>query len=241
MKLAGYLKTSLLDWPGKVVSVVWTRGCNLRCSFCHNGGLVVGNGKKDVDGETILKDLEGHRKWVDGLVITGGEPTLHKGLGPFCERVKALGLAVKLDTNGTNYTILKELNLEKLVDFVALDIKSDWKNYAKMVGKRGVDVKSIKKSLELILGSGLEYELRTTVVPGLHNEQILMKMVEEIDEVWKRAKMKKPVKWVWQNFRGGNCLDDKFDDKKGYTLVAVEAMRKKVEEIGIAVKLRGWS
>jgi len=242
MIFGGYLGVSLLDWPGKVSTVVFTRGCNFLCHFCHNRDLVIDEGKVEkLEEDEIVRRVKKRSKLIDGVVITGGEPTLHKGLVGFCGKIKALELMVKLDTNGTNYIVLKELIDKKQINCVAMDIKSDWRNYARVVGKKGVAIKNIKKTLELILKSDLEYELRTTVVPEIHKEQMLVNMAQEIIGVKRRLKIKKPVEWTWQNFRGENCLDERFNNKKGYALVKIKGMKKRIEKAGVIVGLRGWS
>jgi pyruvate formate lyase activating enzyme len=241
MKIAGYLKTSLLDWPGKVASVIFTVGCNFRCPFCHNRDLVVGTQKLElVDEGSLLSDLKKRKKWIDGLVITGGEPTLQPDLAAFCRKVKKLGLGIKLDTNGSHPEVLEKLFKNDLVDFMAMDVKTDINHYSQLVnpqekvmaGENGLK-EQIKKSIRLIVGSGLTYEFRTTVVPEIHNLESLTKMVAEV------GKLGVP-KLTWQNFVGRNCIDKKLNGKTGYPKKITLAWKKEVERMGVVVNLRGW-
>lgn len=235
MKIAGYLKTSLLDWPGKVSSVIWVVGCNFRCPFCHNRDLVLGNRDLSyLNQESLLADLKKRKKWIDGLVITGGEPTLQLDLADFCKQVKNLGLGVKLDTNGSQPEIIQHLIKEKLVDFIAMDLKNCFQEYDRTVGIK-VDSKKIKRSIKIILKSGLEYEFRTTVVPQIHNEESLKQLAKQIRE------LAGETSWVWQNFVARNCLDKSFEKIKGYSKRRIESWKKEMESQGISIILRGWS
>lgn len=234
MRIGGYLKTSLLDWPTQVASVIWTVGCNFRCPFCHNRSLVLAeNGLEMVEAKMVLADLKKRKKWVDGLVITGGEPTLQPDLVDFCRQVKKIGLGVKLDTNGTNPAVLMRLIGEKLVDFVAVDVKSDRDTYERVAGVK-VDINKIGETVRLLVDWGGEYELRTTVVPEFHNEVVLTKMAEEI-AVWGGGK------WVWQNFRGGDCLDVEYNPKRGYRPREIKKMRDGLGKVGRKITLRGFA
>jgi len=168
--IGGFTPFTLTDYPGKVAAIVFTQGCNLACPFCHNKSLIPIN-KKDscLEDESLdgLFDFLASRKGkLQGVVVTGGEPTIQTGLKDFLKRLKELGLEVKLDTNGTNPEALGEVIGEGLVDFIAMDIKAPWEKYDKVAGK-SVDVSSLKESVELILSSGLECQFRTTFVPSL--------------------------------------------------------------------------
>ncbi len=175
MKIAGFKKQSLIDYSGNISSVVFTQGCNFRCSFCHNPDLVLpekfGNIYKE---EEIFDYLEKYKNLLDAVCITGGEPTLHNDLPLFISKIKKLGLKVKLDTNGTNPNMLKSLISQKMLDFIAMDIKHQLKFdlYNKTVGNwisKDVFTK-ILYSINIIKNSKIDYEFRTTVVKGLHNK-----------------------------------------------------------------------
>lgn len=167
MRLGGLLKFSLIDYPGKVAAVVFTQGCNYRCPFCHNPELVLPDlfsGPLPV--EEVLVFLEKRRGQLQGLVITGGEPTLHADLSDFIRAVKEKGFLVKLDTNGSRVDVLRSILEEKLVDYIAMDIKSSLSSYDHAVGVKA-DIESVKASIELIKTSGIEHEFRTTALKDI--------------------------------------------------------------------------
>ena len=166
MKIGGFLKTSLIDYPGGMISaVIFTQGCNFRCPFCHNPELVIPEKFGPlIPEEEIFEFLKGRRGQLQGVVITGGEPTIHSGLKSFIERVKALGFAVKLDTNGSNPEVLEELL--PLLDYISMDIKAPLEKYSHLAGVR-VDILNVQRSIRLIRKSNIEYEFRTTFVKPL--------------------------------------------------------------------------
>lgn len=177
MKIGGFQKFSLIDYPGLVSAVIFTRGCNLRCPYCHNPELVLPERfEKTVDAEYIVDFLGNRTGKIDSVTITGGEPSLQKGLIPFINRIKKLEFKIKLDTNGTFPEIIEKILNENLVDFIAMDIKAPYSSYSHISGVF-VDTDFITKSICSILNSGIDYQFRTTIVPGLHTEEI----VEEIN------------------------------------------------------------
>ncbi len=166
----GIQKLSLVDYPGKMVSTLFTGGCNFRCPYCHNRQLVFLNeAPNEIDQFEILAYLNKRRNLIDGVCITGGEPLLHDGLFDFIKEIKKFGLLVKLDTNGSHYDYLKQLLDMQLVDYVAMDIKNDEAHYLETVGLNEVDLDNIKKSIELIKKQAPDYEFRTTFVQEFHN------------------------------------------------------------------------
>ena len=177
MQIGGFQKMTLVDYPGKIATTVFTVGCSFRCPFCHNPELVISQPLpshplftgKGAEGEffDFLKMRHGK---LDGVCITGGEPTIQPDIVLFIEKIKEIGFAVKLDTNGTRPDVLKKLLDKKLLDYIAMDIKSDLRNYDKLTGSK-VDKERIKLSVNLIMNSRVPYEFRTTVVPGLHAEK----------------------------------------------------------------------
>ena len=170
MKIAYVEWASLIDFPGRVAAVIWTVGCNLRCPFCYNGELVLPERTVDlppVDPEMVLSELASRRGFLDGLAVTGGEPTLQGGLADFLAEVKALGLKVKLDTNGTRPEVLATLLERGLVDYVALDLKAPFPRYPEFTGVREDVSGRVKQSVRILREWAPDYELRTTVVPGL--------------------------------------------------------------------------
>jgi len=168
MRISGLQKTTLLDYPGKVACTVFLSGCNLRCPFCHNASLVVRPAEDAVTEEEFFAFLRKRKGILDGVCITGGEPTLRTDLPDFIGKIKNLGYLVKLDTNGTNPEMLEKLISEGLVDFVAMDIKNAPSRYAPICG--GVDVlEAVKKSVELLMKGTVDYEFRTTCVRPFHD------------------------------------------------------------------------
>ena len=176
MKIAGLQKMTLLDYPGKVACTVFLGGCNFRCPFCHNSELLDGTAQPEMDSEGLLTFLESRNGILDGVCITGGEPTLQKELPVLLESIKALGFRVKLDTNGYRPEVLKDLVGRGLVDYVAMDVKNCPNRYAETVGVPGLDIGRIEESLRFLLAGNVDYELRTTVVSPLHDK----KAIEEI-------------------------------------------------------------
>ena len=163
----------MVDYPGKLAATVFTGGCNLRCPFCHNALLVtqLNQNEERHTEEEILAFLRSRKGLLDGMVLSGGEPLLQEGVAEFLSRVKALGFAVKLDTNGCYPEILAELLAQNLIDYVAMDIKNSPARYAETVGLPDFDLAPIEKSIEILKKSGIDYEFRTTVVQEFHTAE----------------------------------------------------------------------
>ena len=177
LSFKGLQKTTLIDFPGKVACTFFLAKCNFRCPFCYNANLVFDRGTGFEMGEAqALEFLSGRKGFLDGICITGGEPTLHS-LGGFLKKVKAIGFLVKLDTNGSRPQALKSLLGKGLLDFVSMDVKSGPAGYEKAAGTK-VDLEKIGQSISLIRDSGVDYEFRCTVVPLLHKEKDLLEMGE---------------------------------------------------------------
>lgn len=172
MKIHGFQSLTLLDYPGKVACTVFLGGCNFRCPFCQNTGLVLAPEREAVvPMEEVMGVLRKRRGMLDGVCITGGEPTLTSDLREFILRVRELGYLVKLDTNGYRPEVLENLLAEGLLDYVAMDIKSSPENYARVAGLPGLDLQRIRRSVELLMEAGVDYEFRTTVAQGLHTRE----------------------------------------------------------------------
>src|SRR3989339_28387 len=166
MIIKGFQRTSLVDFPGNIVSTVFLSGCNFRCPFCHNPELALDSPDlKALPERKVLAEIEAHKRFIDGVCVSGGEPTVHSGLPDFLAKIKALGLKVKLDTNGSNPEMLRTVIAERLVDFISMDVKSSPARYAEATGA-DVDVLVVGESVKIIMASGIDYEFRTTVVPG---------------------------------------------------------------------------
>ena len=169
MRIGGLQKVTLLDYPGKVACTVFLPGCNLRCPFCHNPALVLPDrATGGLSTEELLAFLETRRGKLDGVCVTGGEPTLYEDLPALLRQIRALGFAVKLDTNGTNPDMLEALAQEGLLDYAAMDIKNSPDRYAETCG--GVDLLGpVKRSAALLMAGAVDYEFRTTVVRQFHD------------------------------------------------------------------------
>ncbi len=178
MLIGGLQKITLLDYPDKLSAIIFTASCNFRCPYCHNPELVTKIIKKNlIPQKEIFEFLNKRKKKLDAVVITGGEPTLHNDLPKFITKIKKLGYLVKLDSNGTNPKMLKELIKAKLIDYIAMDIKAPLSKYSKTVNIK-VDIKKIKESIEIIMNSGLPYEFRSTIMPKLHTAEDIKQMAK---------------------------------------------------------------
>lgn len=169
MKISGFKKTSLVDFPGKIASTIFLGGCNLKCPFCHNPELVFNNGQS-LEKTEIINHLKKRKNLIDGICITGGEPTIHEDLPEFLKELKEMNFLIKLDTNGTNPKMLKTLINNQLVDYVAMDIKSSFDKYQEAVGTT-TDLKKIKESINFLKNSDIKSEFRTTAVPRFMDHQ----------------------------------------------------------------------
>jgi len=200
--LGGLQKLSLIDYPGKLSSVVFTLGCNFRCSFCHNPELVVPeliNQQPQMKLADFFKWLQTRQGKLQAVVVTGGEPTLHQDLPEFLDHIKHLGFLVKLDTNGSSPAVLKQLLRHDLIDYIAMDIKSSPERYSQACGLVKVDLPAIHQSVDLIKNSGVAYCFRTTVAPKV----VSGKDVEQIRH-WLGTE---GTKLVLQEFRPEKTLE----------------------------------
>jgi len=225
MKFGGFQKTSLIDFPNKISSILFTPGCNLRCPFCHNWRLVIDPQGPFLSEEEALRILESRKRYVDTVVITGGEPTLHPDLPVFIKRLKEKGFAVKLDTNGFFPQVLERcLNY---VDYIAMDVKTSIEKYALLGAKSTSD---FLRAVYLIKEGKVDYEFRTTVVPGFINEEDVTK----IGEIVKGSR-----RFAFQQFVPGDTLDKKFDKVKPYSAEVIihfaEIMKKYVSEVTLRI------
>lgn len=182
MKIGGLQAVSLLDYPQKVAAIIFTSGCNMRCPFCHNPNLVLPQkikSNKSITQEEVLVFLKLRRKYLDGVVITGGEPALQPDIVDFCRQIKDLGYDIKFDTNGTFPKVVKKLIDESLVSYLAMDVKGPMDQLKKFIGAE-VNPADIIESIRLIMSSGLPYEFRSTLVNGLHEESDISAMADLI-------------------------------------------------------------
>ncbi|MBO4962222.1 MAG: anaerobic ribonucleoside-triphosphate reductase activating protein [Clostridia bacterium] len=179
MKLGGLEKFSGVDFDGKLACTLFTVGCNFRCPFCHNSPLVIET-EENITEQEFFDFLQERKHLLNGVCISGGEPTLQKDLIEFISKIKKLGFAVKLDTNGTNPTILQELIASNLIDYVAMDIKNCFNAYSDIIGLKNYDLRSVKKSVEILKKDLVDYEFRTTLVREYHTLENIIELGEDI-------------------------------------------------------------
>jgi len=219
MIIGGLEKLTLLDYPDHLAAIIFTQGCNFRCHFCYNPMLVLPQTGKDVEiekekgfsplsTEDLFLFLRERYGRLEGVVITGGEPTIQADLPEFIKQIKKIGYLVKLDTNGTNPQMIQTLIDDKLIDYLAMDLKAPLLKYEKTVNVK-LDWENIEKSVKIIIESGLPYEFRTTIVPGLLEKDDF----EEMGQMIKGAK-----KWYLQTFKSNTDLvNQEYHQKKAYT------------------------
>ena len=183
MNISGLQKMTLLDFPGKVACTVFLNGCNYRCPFCHNAELLDGNMEPLMSGEEFLSFLKKRQGLLDGVCISGGEPTLAAGLKELMARIKAMGFAVKLDTNGSRPAVLKEVVEAGLADYVAMDIKNCPARYAETCGLQKVDLAAIEESIRFLMRGKVDFEFRTTVIRELHTPQDMVALGQWLTEL----------------------------------------------------------
>ena len=180
MFFSGIEKSSLVDFKDKLTCTVFTHGCNYRCPFCHNSQLVTANSSVRIEEDEVLVFLKKRKALLDAVCVSGGEPTLHKEVYGFLEKVKALGYQTKLDTNGTNPEFLADLINGGLVDYVAMDIKTSFENYSKITDVENPNTEKVKQSLEFLITSNMDFELRTTLVKEFHSEDDFIKISKDV-------------------------------------------------------------
>jgi len=230
MKIGGLQKLSLIDFPHKLSIVIFTIGCNFRCPFCHNPNLVLPEKyPPPIPEKEIFEFLESRKRYVKGVVITGGEPTIHADLPEFLKRIKEIGYELKLDTNGTNPEMLAELIRKKLVDYVAMDVKAPFEKYNKATGVNA-PIEKIKKSISILLQNKVDYELRTTVAPFLTFEDI-KKIAKEI---------KGTKHYYLQQFEGAHrkLVKEEFENAKPVPKQKLEEWCQRLKKEGYVCEVR---
>lgn len=235
MRFKGWVRTSLIDFPGHIATVLFTGGCNFRCPMCHNADLVLHpQDRPDLDGEVLWRFLEARVGKVTGVVISGGEPTLQPDLKAFAKRVQDLGYAVKLDTNGYRPDGLGELLTGGHIDFVAMDIKAPPAKYPLLTGLDEIDVGRIEASLSLLDDSDVAVEYRTTVVPGLLDADDIEALAQ-----WLSPWCEEGIPYVLQQFRGLKTLDPDLADVSPLDAFVLREMAERAERWLPTVTLRG--
>ena len=208
MLIGGLQKSSLVDYPGKICAIIFTQGCNFRCPYCHNPELVKPElFEKPIPEDEIFSFLKNRKGKLDAVEITGGEPTLQKDLLDFIRKIKDMGFLIKLDSNGTNPKIVKKAISDGIVDYLAMDVKAPIDKYSETVGV-DVDTVKIKESIDLIMGSGLDYEFRTTIVKSLLSK----------DDIIKIGKLIQGAKnYFLQRFVPTKTLDERYMKEETYS------------------------
>ncbi|NLX47946.1 MAG: anaerobic ribonucleoside-triphosphate reductase activating protein [Euryarchaeota archaeon] len=226
-RIVGFAKTSLLDWDGMVATTVYLQGCNLRCPFCHNPDLISISAEVEEAPWEVLKEyLEDNTDFLDGVVVTGGEATQSENLPELIRKIRDLGLKVKLDTNGTNPDMLQDLLQAGLLDCVAMDLKGPLDHQYSQVCGTDVDIEAIKRSIGIIMISGIDYEFRTTVVPHYLSPGDIERMASFIGGA---------KKYALQQFRNDKTLDKRLSKVEPYSeaqmLGMAETARKYVRKV----------
>ena len=241
MKIHGLSKTTLLDYPGHLACTVFTGHCNFRCPFCHNGELVLcPDSEPGIPEEDFFDFLESRKKRLEGVAITGGEPTVNADIVEFIQKIKERDLLVKLDSNGTRPDILKKLIDNSLVDYVAMDIKSSKEGYPAACGLKSMDLAPVEESVNFLMNSGIVYEFRTTVMKELHSEKEFRGIAEWI---------KGCSNYYLQSYRPSETLlahmmGDEFraafkSSFTAYTGEELKEIRDLLISLGVNAKLRG--
>jgi pyruvate formate lyase activating enzyme len=218
MHIGGLQKCSTIDFPGKVACVLFTQGCNFRCGFCHNPELVDPKCLVPaLEEEEIFSFLKKRQKILDAVVISGGEPTLHSDLAEWFRRIRALGFATKLDTNGTHPEVLQSLIQENLLDFVAMDIKHCLQEavYNGIVGTSGI-LSAVKRSIQILMAGFIDYEFRTTLIQEIHKQEDVLTLAESLQGA---------QQWTLQKFRPEKTLNPQWETFHPWSQEEIESLR----------------
>jgi pyruvate formate lyase activating enzyme len=231
--LGGFQKFTMVDYPGKLAATVFTVGCSFRCPFCHNPELVsnIQYPTSDTAENDFFEFLKVRKGKLEAVCITGGEPTIQVDIIPFIEKIKAMGFLVKLDSNGTRPDVLKKIIDKKIVDYIAMDIKNAPEKYSETTGVTA-DIERVKLSVDLIKNSGIEYEFRTTVVPGLHEEKDFEKIAVWIDGA---------KKYYLQEYRDFKILDPNLKKKTQGKTLDLEKIKNKIQKHFGKMEIRKYS
>jgi pyruvate formate lyase activating enzyme len=228
MKIGGLQKISLIDYPGRISAIVFTQGCNFRCPYCHNPELVDPTQYGPIlSEEEVISFLEKRRGKLDAVTVTGGEPTLQPDLDRFLQEIKGMGYLTKIDTNGSNPDVLERLIRDRLVDYLAMDVKGPLQKYERIANVK-VKTAKIRRSIELITASGIDHEFRTTVVRSqLDHEDLIA-----------TAELLKKGLYVLQSFVPAKCLDHEFLTEISYSPEEFADIQKKLESKRLRVFIR---
>jgi pyruvate formate lyase activating enzyme len=221
MKIGGLQKVSLIDYPGKISAIVFTQGCNFRCPYCHNKELVDQELYQPcISVNDILEFFKTRQGKLDAITITGGEPTLQENLIPFIQAIRKMGFAIKLDSNGSRPDVLARLIREKLLDFIALDVKAPLSCYSRVVNAK-VDANGIRQSIQIVLKAKIPHEFRTTVVVSLLTKKDISVIVREIIGA---------KRYALQKFQPARTLDKKYLEETTYSDEEFLEIQKQLEK-----------
>jgi len=230
MTISGIHKTTLIDYPNKIAAILFLSGCNFRCPWCYSSELVLPEKIKNqpiIPEEEVFEFLEKRRGLLDGIVLCGGEPTLNPELPDFIKKIKDLGFLMKLDTNGSNPEMLQKLIDDKLIDYVAMDIKgpSDL-NFQFLIS----NFQKIEESIKILKQNKVDFEFRTTIVPGIHTKENMIETAHRIAG--------ENVKYYLQNFRAEKTLDPEYENTKPYPKEFLEDVRKEISPLFKSCEIR---
>lgn len=221
MRIGGLQKSSLIDYPGKISAIIFVQGCTFRCPYCHNPELVCPElFENPIPEKDILEFLESRKNKLDAVVLSGGEPTIYPELPEFIRTIREMGFLIKLDSNGSNPDLLSKIINEKLVDYIAMDLKSPLEKYKDITFYDDID--KIKKSIDLIMNSGIPYEFRTTVIKSLLSIEDILK----IGEMIKGARL-----YALQKFRKSKAVDESFLNSETYSDEEFEKIKEELEKL----------
>ncbi len=220
--IKGLIETSFIDWPGFMAAVLFTGGCNFRCPFCHNRDLVLNSASlPTMPFRSVLRKLKVHQGWIGRVVVTGGEPTMHKMLPRTIEALKKAGFRVKLDTNGSNPDMVRLLVEEGLIDAVAMDVKGPLSEYARWSGV-DVDTRNIRETISFLREGKVPHTFRMTVVPILHMEEHVYRVAESLHGA---------ARFVIQGFRPRNTVDPTYSTIRPYSPEKLQALQRRVDAL----------
>jgi len=236
MKISGIQKFSLIDFPGKKSCIIFTAGCNFRCGFCHNPEFVLPEEVVRLKGnfiqeEALFNFLNERKGLLDGVVVSGGEPTIMPDLPEFFAKIRAMGFQTKLDSNGSNPNMLQKLIDQKLLDYIAMDIKTAPECYPDLAGANA-RIEAILDSIRIIKSSPIDYEFRTTLIQELHPFELLSSMAEVVGDA---------KHWFLQEYRPGHTLDPSFAHKKPYTPKEMRAIADQLRPVAPNIDIRTFS
>lgn len=211
--IRGFLPSTLIDWPGRIAAMVFLPYCNYRCGYCHSGALLMADTHEEIPFDQVRDYLESKRKWLDGVVICGGEPTLHSELDELCRRLRGMGYAIKLDTNGSQPEVLQRLIEAQLIDAVSMDVKTVLDHRMAELTRAEVDLEAVDRSISLLEASPLEVEFRTTCCPAFVDEEAIE---------WIARRLGPEANYVLQRFEPQHCLEPVFRSMQPYAAPQME-------------------